>query len=173
MELTQQALRGILAKILLGSDTESNLRYIVPKQGNWYNPQDRDKLSTFVAFILRKSSTVAMPYYKNETGPNRNTSVSLKKGMLEMQIVGDASEVLADSISHWLHRADVLSEFNTVNCQLMADEFGAYEVSNFSQAGLNTVLAYNVRCPLQWISIIDASQDQITESDITGDLIIP
>ena len=163
MVLNQSLLRGILARILSVDQS-----YIVPKQGNWYNPQDRDQLSTFIAYVLRSSDSIVMPYYFN--GALNPTSVALKKGVLELQFVGNSAEELADSVSHWIHRKDVQAEFKAVNAQLMATDFGNYQVSNFSQAGLNTVLAFNVSCPLQWISTIEANQDRIESATMTGGL---
>ena len=51
MELNQTTLRGILAAIL-----SVDQKYVVPKQGNWFNPQEANaNIENWCAYQIRQT----------------------------------------------------------------------------------------------------------------------
>jgi hypothetical protein len=94
------------------------------------------------------------------------------RSKVDLQIVGTVAELLANSIVHWINRDDVMAIWNAIEVQMFAAGFGRYQVTPFIQAGVNTVLAYNVSFELLWSSSIQATQQVINSADITGDLIV-
>ena len=41
-------LRDVLAKIFFGEEWEEKKKYVVPLQGNWYNPSQGQKLDNWI-----------------------------------------------------------------------------------------------------------------------------
>ena len=96
MQLNQTTLRGILAEIL---SVDEN--HVVPKQGNWWNPQSKTaNVETWVGYRIRDNKPRATPsYYELEKG--KNSLCVLKLAEIELQIVGKDSERIAQSLSTW------------------------------------------------------------------------
>jgi hypothetical protein len=174
--MTQDELRTILVNIFSSDPVNDPQRYIiVPKQGNWWNPQDRiaspGKPSTWIAFLLRNAQPRVLPYYQPDyenVGFNSPISTVINRGKIELQFVGDEAESLAQSVQHWLNRFDVQTYFYDANAQLMADDLGRYEVSNFGQYGENSVLAYNTEVMIEFANNVQTNLTQITSAIIGG-----
>ena len=138
--------------------------FTVPKQGNWYNPQDLSNSGTWLAYLIRNAKPVAYPYDQDNGDGTYYRTVPMI-GTLELQFVGPDAEALAQSCSLWLTRPDISALFDTNYSQIAYEDFGQYEVSNFTQNGLNNVLAYNVRGKIQWANMIQVSGTLITVVD--------
>lgn len=168
--INQSVIRSDLATIF-GVDE----KYIVPKQGNWWNPQDVFSSGTWVAFLIREPRPLAWAYDQQGAAPvggiGSQISTVLVKSTIELQIVGKDAEILAYSIQHWLNRPNVVDLFDSQQAQLCADDLGRFTVSNFYQDGLNGVLAYNSSFTLQWANMFEVSETQLLTSTITGNLI--
>ena len=162
--MKQEELRTILSTVF-----NVDSKYVVPKQGNWWNPQDSDeKAATWVAFIIRspKPRTQSVIFNDPDVGP---ISAQYFTGTVELQIVGTDAEDVAYSVGHWLDRYDVVSLFDSYKAQLMADGIGSFIVSTFAQDGLNTVLAYNVSFGMEWADFAySAGQSLLETVDIEG-----
>ncbi len=159
--VTQSNLRASLATIF-GVDQ----RFIIPKQGNWWNPQTMDlTVGTWIAFLKRDGQPRVKPWFFG------SISTTYKISNIDMQIVGSNSEYLADSIAHWLLRDDVQAVFENLNAALLLDGLGKYTVSQFNQDGGNSVLAYNVSFRLQWASEIQTFQTIADEVTLSGEVI--
>jgi hypothetical protein len=138
--------------------------FVIPKQGNWWNPEDDAGGGTWIAYTIHSSSPVVMPYMMQDT----NTKViSQHLTAIDLQIVGVLSEQWAQSVSLWPMRADVETIFKDIGCVVLADNLGQYNVSTFIQDGRNSVLAYNVRFNLISQIEITASQEKITSAAFT------
>lgn len=138
--------------------------YTVPKQGNWFNPQDITNSGTWLAYLIRNAKPVAYPYTQDNGDGTYERTVPMI-GTLELQFVGPDAETLAQSCSLWVTRPDIVTLFDDNYAQLAYEDFGQYEVSNFTQAGLNNILAYNVRGKIQWANMIQVSSTLITVVD--------
>lgn len=154
MQLNQTTLRGILAAILSVDE-----KYIVPKQGNWWNPQEaHSNIKTWCAYRIKSNQPRATPFYKELT-PGVNSVVSLKIATVELQFVGTASEQLAQSVALWPLRSDVAEQLKTVHGAIMQEDLTAIP-SDFYQDGSNTVIAWNVpSLKIMWFDILDTTQN--------------
>jgi len=135
--------------------------FIVPKQGNWFNPQDLTNSGTWIAYLIRNGKPMAYPS-NQDNGDGTYQELVPMMGDLELQFVGPDAEYLAQSVALWTTRPDIHALFDANYAQLAYEDFGQYEVSNFAQNGLNSVLAYNVRGKIQWANMIQVSSTLIT-----------
>jgi hypothetical protein len=162
-------------------------KYVVPRQGTWWNPQDAidnvsGKPDTWVGFRVKNAKPRCLPFQaQNYSDPLNPYDVVFYTGVVDMQIVGGRAQALAESVSHWMDRSDVEATFNSMDAKLMGCE-GGYSVTDFYQGGAeytnrsNTVLSYNVTVKLEWASAIlvyatDAMV--VTGVSISGTMIIP
>ena len=172
MELNQTTLRGILAAIF-----NVDQKYIVPKQGNWFNPQEANaNIENWCAYQIRQNRPRTVPFYNvgDQTINNATTKVNsvavLKIADIDLQFVGPKSEELANSIAAWPLRSDVKAQFQTVHGAILNDEYDAVS-SIFSQDGNNTVMAWNTTVRVQWYSITDTNQGPMPMLDLKGKII--
>ena len=173
MALTQSTLRSTLAAIFSVDE-----KYIVPKQGNWFNPQDMlatpDKPSTWVAFRIDKGSPRTMPFLAmstkmvEEVEAHIEESVTVYISTVTLQIVGTLAETLAQSVAHWMNRTDVSEAFDLIDASIIASTYD-YTVLDFYQDGANNVLSYNVKFRVQWTSVVQSTADTLLRTaNITG-----
>jgi len=151
MELNQTSLRTILATVL-----SVDPKYVVPKQGNWWNPQDQltePKPSTWCAYRIGAALPLTLPFYDVDAISGEHISVEHRVATITLQFVGAQAEDLANSVGHWIHRQDVRVQLATISAQLYGDS-SAVTVTDFSQEGNNDVLAYNTSFRLVWASRI-------------------
>lgn len=163
-ELTQKSLRGILAKILSVDE-----KYIIPKQGTWFNPQEMlpvdERPATWCAYRIVSNMPRTVPYYSK--GDRGNRVLTQKIATIELQFVGTHSESLAQSVALWALREDVKKSLEEVQGAILASEMNAFS-SNFFQEGKNTVLAWNVRFRVLWVSVTDINQDNMKNIILGG-----
>lgn len=172
MELNQTTLRGILAAVL-----SVDPKYIVPKQGNWWNPQSANaNIENWCAYQIRRNRPRTSPFYDkgSNTVNNSKTAVNsvavLKIADIDLQFVGPQSEEIANSVAMWPFRSDVKAQFAQVHGAIMNDEFDAVS-SAFYQEGANTVMAWNVTIRILWYSILDTTQGQMPQLTLQGKVI--
>ena len=162
MELNQTTLRGILAAVL-----SVDPKYVVPKQGNWWNPQSKDaNIANWCAYQIKRNRPRTTPFYQegskkvnNATTPVNSVAV-LKIAEIDLQFVGPQSEELANSVAMWPFRSDVKAQLQQVHGAIMNDEYDAVS-SIFHQDGANTVMAWNVTIQVLWYSILDTTQGRM------------
>ncbi len=167
MELNQTTLRGILAQVLSVDN-----RYIVPKQGNWYNPQEANaNIENWCAYRIKSNRPRTAPYYQ-ETEKNRtaqNTVCIEKIADIELQFIGPQSETLAQSVCLWPLRSDVKEKFAGVQGAVMYDDYSAVS-SYFGQDGMNSITAWNVSFRVLWVQTLDTTQNKLTDVSISGQI---
>lgn len=150
----QNFLQAILPA-LLGMDPS----FVVPRQGNWFNPQDMmptpQKPKTWCAFAIEDERPVTLPHYVVDHAP-ANWSVQHWIATLALQFVGTRAKELATSVGHWLHRADVFTAFCQVDGSVLTDF--RLSVVDFFQEGLNSVKAYTMRFSVLYASEIETGQ---------------
>jgi hypothetical protein len=167
MELNQTTLRGILAAVL-----SVDPKYVVPKQGNWWNPKDKEaNIANWCAYQIRRNRPRTAPFYDegNNNGQKVNGVAVLKLAEIDLQFVGPQSDELAQSVSMWPFRSDVKAEFQKVHGAIMTDEYDAIS-SHFHQDGANTVMAWNVTIQVLWYSILDSSQGPMPALTLEGNI---
>jgi hypothetical protein len=167
MELNQTTLRGILAAVL-----SVDPKYVVPKQGNWWNPQDKEaNIENWCAYQIRRNRPRTAPFYNEgkDNGQPVNGVAVLKIADIDLQFVGPRSEELANSVAMWPFRSDVKAQFQQVHGAIMTDEYDAIS-SNFYQQGANTVMAWNVTISVLWYSILDTNQGPMPALSLEGNV---
>jgi hypothetical protein len=156
MALDQISFRSTLVSIL-----SIDPKFIIPKQGNWFNPQDTllegDKPDTWVAFKVNRGKPIVVPFLQ-ESDANIQTSITWFKGWAELQFMGIRGEDIAQSVPHWPHRADVKLAFGAINAELMTTDL-SYKTYSYYQDGLNSVLAYRVTLNILHSSCIETAQE--------------
>ena len=168
-DLNNKTLRPILASCF-GVDE----KYIIPKQGNWFNPQSMlptaEKPLTWIAYKILSNTPMVIPYYSDcvEGVPVNYVNVP-KVATIQLQFVGTISEELANSMIFWLKREDVMSQFYGVRGALLSDNFNVIS-SDFFQDGNNNITAYNVIFKVFWLSVLLTTQETITNVEIEGGL---
>ncbi len=171
MELNQTTLRGILAAVL-----SVDPKYVVPKQGNWWNPQSKDaNIANWCAYQIKRNRPRTTPFYQegsnkvnNVTTPVNSVAV-LKIAEIDLQFVGPQSEDLANSVAMWPFRSDVKAQLQQVHGAIMNDEYDAVS-SIFYQDGANTVMAWNVTIQVLWYSILDTTQGRMPALTLEGNI---
>jgi len=172
MELNQTTLRGILAAIL-----SVNEKYVVPKQGNWFNPQEANlNIENWCAYQIRQNRPRTLPFYDvgeqtvNNSKQKVNGGAVLKIAEIDLQFVGPKSEELANNVAFWSMRTDVQTQFKQVQGAVLNDQFDAVS-SIFSQEGNNTVMAWNTTIRVQWYSLLDTNQGAMPGLILNGRII--
>lgn len=168
MELNQTTLRGILAQVL-----SVDAKYIVPKQGNWWNPQQPGaNVANWCAYQIKSNRPRTLPFY--DVGMDVSTPVNgvavLKIAEIDLQFVGPNSEELANSVAMWPLRSDVKTQFKTVQGAILNDEFNAIS-SYFAQEGDNTVMAWNTTIRVLWYSLLDTNQGRFPDITLNGKVV--
>lgn len=165
MQLNQTALRGILAEILSVDE-----KYIVPKQGNWWNPQRMNaNIATWCAYRIKSNTPRTAPFYK-EIENGVEAVVVLKTAVVELQFVGVLSEELALSVGAWSLRADVKAALEDVHGSILYENLSAIS-SDFFQEGNNTVLAWNIpELKILWYDVTDTNQQPLSAVDMEGEV---
>jgi hypothetical protein len=163
MQLNQTTLRGILAAIL---SVDEN--HVVPKQGNWWNPQQKGaNIDNWCAYRIRRNQPRTAPFYM-ELEDGVNSAIILKIASIELQFVGPRSEELAQSVALWPLRGDVQAQFAQIKGSVMYSDYTAVS-SDFYQDGLNTVVAWNIPdLRVLWYDSMETSQKPIKTIDIGG-----
>ena len=168
MELNQTTLRGILAAIL-----SVNEKYVVPKQGNWFNPQEANPdIENWCAYQIRQNRPRTLPFYDAGTEGNtqKNAGAVLKIADIDLQFVGPKSEELANSVAFWSLRSDVQEQLEQVHGAIMNDEYDAIS-SIFMQDGNNTVMAWNTSIRVQWYDFLESNQGRMPGLIFDGKII--
>jgi hypothetical protein len=165
--MTQSDIQKALSSIF-----NVDVKYIVPKQGNWFNPQfmlpTALKPLTWVAYLIKTTKSDVFPYYYADEGINSAETVNISK--IDLQIVGTRAEELSQSLALWHLRGDVEQAFDLLNAKLMTSDYNII-TSDFHQDGMNTILAYNVSFKLVWINSIATTQQILTQIDESGTII--
>lgn len=141
---------------------------IIPKQGNWWNPQDQANSGTWIAYIIRHPRPNVRPQWQEGSTATTPIMTVSMIGTVELQIVGKDAEALAQSISTWTIRPDIHAIFDAYQAQIAYEGLGRYEISNFIQDGANSVLAFNVSFNIQWANMIQVSQTVVTQETLAG-----
>jgi hypothetical protein len=170
MDLTQDVLRGMLATIFAVDPM-----YVLPRQGNWFNPQDMlptaEKPKTWVAFDIEFDKPLDIVHYQGNAGSGfGNDSVQHRTANIVLQLVGTRAHSLAYSVGHWIHNQTVRDQLALIEGQLFGD-VGAITTTDFHQDGANTVKAYNVRFRVVWVSRIPTGQGLFEDVAFQGKVV--
>lgn len=161
--LNQKTLHGILAAI-----TSVNERFIVPKQGNWWNPQEQGSArpNNWLAYGMRHQQRT-LPFYHNADDEQSTAATVEMLSTIDLQFVGPDSEDLAQSVALWYLRSDVKEAFKACGGSILPDPVEPTP-STFYQDGLNTVTAWNVSIRVLWYKAIETNQSKVMTINTGG-----
>jgi hypothetical protein len=170
MDLTLDTLRGMLVAIF-GVDE----KYVVPRQGDWFNPQDMlptaEKPMTWLAFDIEDDTPIDLAHFQGDPASGAgNDSVQHRTARITLQFVGTRGHTMALTVGHWIHNQKVRDQLALVEGQLYGDS-GSVRTSDFYQDGENTVKAYNVTVRVAWTSRVATGQGLMESLQFQGKVV--
>ena len=162
-------LREVLALIFFGADAEKNKKYVVPLQGNWYNPSQVHNVDNWIGYVIDSIRTDVGTVNRMDDGRRyyRNCQTSI-----HLAFIGKDAELMAQSVLWWCARTDVQSLIDKKYKGVINNkEFEIYS-SLYMQEGLNSTICWNVDFSLQHNMMLDSENPILRNVDISGSLII-
>ena len=162
-------LREVLCEIFFGKAAEESKKYVVPLQGNWYNPSQGEHVDNWIGYIINSVKTDVAVVNRGDDGRRyyRNCHTEI-----HLSFIGTDALDMALSVLFWLCRDDVKTVFDTKYKGVVNNkEFEVYS-SLYQQEGLNSAICWNVDFSLQHNLMLDSESPVLTKADISGNIII-
>lgn len=144
MMLDNVTLGELVAKNLFGKKWEKNLKYIIPRKGNFLNPSLDCNAETFAIFWLEKSikrvTNFTIDVYNKEE-EDITTHFATLLSSVKIQFVGKNAQKWANSTLFWDERTDVQDNFADYHAQLLPSDRTITSVP-FQQDGYNGEMSY-------------------------------
>ena len=144
MMLDNVTLGELVAKNLFGEKWEKNLKYIIPRKGNFLNPSLDCNAATFAIFWIEKSTkrvtNFTIDVYNEET-EDVTTHFATLLSSVKIQFVGKNAQKWANSTLFWDERLDVQDNFAEYQSQLLPSDRTITSVP-FQQDGYNGEMSY-------------------------------
>lgn len=147
MLLDNVTLGELIAKNLFGikdNKWEKNLKYIIPRKGNFLNPSLDCNAATFAIFWLEKSTkrvtNFTIDVYNEET-EDVTTHFATLLSSVKIQFVGKNAQKWACSTLFWDERTDVQNNFAEYQSQLCPSDRTITSIP-FQQDGYNGEMSY-------------------------------
>lgn len=177
VDLTMNTLRQALLEIFFGKNWKSYAKYVIPIQGNWWTPSDKDneKVSTWVGYsIISREPQLRTRVVQDYVGEELvDCFVTTCRAIVHLQIIGKEAEKMATSLIHWDERSDVNAILARFGGQLQYDKRKVI-TTLYYQDGQNSTLAYNVDFRFLFSDVVTPSvQIPLTGVTVGGTLIIP
>ena len=159
MMLDNVTLGELVAKNLFGEKWEKNLKYIIPRKGNFLNPSLDCNAATFAIFWIEKSikrvTNFTIDVYNEET-EDVTTHFATLLSSVKIQFVGKDAQKWANSTLFWDERTDVQDNFADYHAQLLLSDRTITSVP-FQQDGYNGEMSYLASFDV----IYNVTQDEI------------
>ena len=143
MMLDNVTLGELVAKNLFGEKWEKNLKYIIPRKGNFLNPSLDVNAATFAIFWLEKSikrvTNLTTDDYNEEECDTTHYATLLSS--VKIQFVGKDAQKWAISTLFWDERTDVQNNFAEYQAQLLLSDRTITSIP-FQQDGYNGEMSY-------------------------------
>lgn len=143
MYLNNAVLGDFIAKALFGDNWESMKQYVIPRKGNFVNPQQITDTNTYAIYYIEKKSkkitNLTDTQYKEKNVDT--THYATIKSTVRIQFIGKHAEEWADSLLFWDERKDVQELFYEYDSQLLLGERDIITVP-FQQDGYNGEMSY-------------------------------
>jgi hypothetical protein len=141
--LDNVTLGELVAKNLFGEKWEKNLKYIIPRKGNFLNPSLDCNAATFAIFWLEKSikrvTNITTDDYNEEDCDTTHYATLLSS--VKIQFVGKDAQKWAISTLFWDERTDVQNNFAEYQAQLLLSDRTITSIP-FQQDGYNGEMSY-------------------------------
>lgn len=144
MLLDNVTLGELIAKNLFGEKWENNLKYIIPRKGNFLNPSLDVNAATFVIFWLEKSIKRVTNFTTDDYNDEEEcdtTHYATLLSSVKIQFVGKDAQKWAISTLFWDERTDVQNNFAEYQAQLLLSDRTITSVP-FQQDGYNGEMSY-------------------------------
>jgi hypothetical protein len=143
MYLSNAVLGDFIAKCLFGSRWEQMKQFVIPRKGNFVNPQQISSTDTYAIYhIERKQKRLVNSddtEYKKENAVT--THYATIKSLVRIQFIGKHAEEWADSLLFWDERTYVQAQFLEYDSQLLLGDRDIVTVP-FQQDGYNGEMSY-------------------------------
>ena len=162
-------LREVLCTIFFGDDAEANKKYVVPLQGNWYNPSQTQNVDNWVGYVIDTCRSNIAIVNRGDDGRRyyRNCQTSI-----HLAFIGKDAFKMAQSVMFWLARADVTAIFDKKYKGVINNKESEVYSSLYQQEGLNSAICWNIDFSLQHTLMLDSESPILRKADISGDIII-
>lgn len=160
MYLTTETLRELLAKCLFGKKWENSLDLIIPRKGNFLNPQYLTKNGTYVVYYIERKDKSTLGW--SDTNYNEKNATTTHYATMKyevcLQFIGQKAEDWATSVMFWTERTDVADVFYEYRAQLLPSDQAIVAVP-FQQEGENGEMSYvaSFKC------VVNATKEEIEE----------
>lgn len=143
MYLNNEVLGEFIAKCLFGKKWESMMKYVIPRKGNFVNPQQISKTDTYAIYYIEKKSKRITNFENAQYNAENitNTHYATIKSVVRIQFIGKQAEEWASSLLFWDERTDVQNVFEEYGSQLLLGERDIFTVP-FQQDGFNGEMSY-------------------------------
>ena len=143
MVLDNVTLGELVAKNLFGEKWEKNLKYIIPRKGNFLNPSLDVNAATFAIFWLEKSIKRVTNFTTDDYNEKEcdTTHYATLLTSVKIQFVGKNAQKWAISTLFWDERTDVQNNFAEYQAQLLLSDRTITSVP-FQQDGYNGEMSY-------------------------------
>lgn len=143
MELNNRTLQDLLAKCLFGGNWEKYRRFVVPRKGNFLNPQYDTSTDTYAVYYIDKKEKRITDLDTTDFGEeaaevSRYATVKMR---VCVQFVGLHAEEWADTLLFWDERTDIQRLFCEYQSQLLLGE-RIIDTVPFEQEGFNGEMSY-------------------------------
>ena len=143
MYINNKDLGDFIAKCLFGSRWEEMKQFVIPRKGNFVNPQQITDTNTYAIYYIEKKKKRLVnnsdTEYKKENAVT--THYAIIKSTVRIQFIGKHAEEWADSLLFWDERSDVQSRLLEYDSQLLLGERDIITVP-FQQDGYNGEMSY-------------------------------
>ena len=143
MVLDNVTLGELVAKNLFGEKWKKNLKYIIPRKGNFLNPSLDVNAATFAIFWLEKSIKRVTNFTTDDYNEEEcdTTHYATLLSSVKIQFVGKNAQKWAISTLFWDERTDVQNNFAEYQAQLLLSDRTITSVP-FQQDGYNGEMSY-------------------------------
>ena len=167
--ISMENLRDVLSLIFFGEEAEDKKKFVVPLQGNWYNPSQGHKLDNWIGYVIDSIKTDVAVVNRRDDGRRyyRNCQTSI-----HLAFIGDSAFQMALSVLFWLAREDVKAILDKKYKGVINNkEFELYS-SLYMQEGLNSTLCWNIDFSLQHNILLDSESPILRKADLSGNITI-
>ena len=162
--LRMETLRRLLCNIFF--ENEEYIKYIVPLQGNWYNPVADDSVGdTWIGYVIDYTNFTSAAIRKGDRIIRSGSAV------VHLSFIGKQAESMAYSTVFWPYRVDIQSAFKSINGVLNNKDIRVF-TSLYMQEGVASTLCYNVNLTIAYNEELEIASEYLRNVDISGDLIV-
>lgn len=143
MYLNNAVFGEFISKCLFGSKWEEMQKYVIPRKGNFVNPQQVTTTDTYAIYYIEKKSKKLVNNTDTEYNSENavTTHYATIKSTVRIQFIGKHAEEWANSLLFWDERKDIQDLFYEYDSQLLLGERDIVTVP-FQQDGYNGEMSY-------------------------------